>query len=123
MACNSFSTKARNRVTIQKRTDTVSDYGGVTPTWSTLSKVWAIMEPVSGRESYVNAKLLSTVTHKITIRYISDIKVTDTAATHRILYDGRYFNIKYIRNLHDDMKTEGKEYQVMLCVEGEPQNG
>ena len=49
-----------------------------------------------------------------------DMSDTKTAAKRRVLYGSRVYNIKAVRNLADDMKTEGRDYQQLLCVEGEP---
>lgn len=122
---DNFSSSARNRVEIQKYTTVDDGYGGQTITWDTqdkLPKVWAIIKPISGNERFSNNELQSTVTHKVTIRYQTQLKDTQDTATYRLKHDDRYFSIKAIRNLHSDLKTEGKAFQVLLCEENAPEH-
>ena len=109
MACKTnFATRARNRIDIQEQVVTPSDYGDSVKAWQTLSNVWAIIEPVRGRERYRFEKVESQVTHNMTIRYIKDLKSTAIASKYRVSFDERFFDIQYIYNLDDDMKTEGQ---------------
>lgn len=123
MKCNQFSKKARNKVTIQQRSVSGDDYGGSSGTWSTLSTEWAIIEPSSGREVFETAQLQSRVTSKITIRYNSSLKDTAVTGKYRISFDGRIYQIRYVQNLHEDMKREGAAFQKLFCEENDAGNG
>ena len=122
MKCGEFPAQARHRVIIQTRTDTADDYGGTSVAWSTLSTVWAMIEPASGREILADNQLNSRVTNKITIRYLTALKNTATAAKYRVSYDGRIFSVKYIKNLASDMASEGKAFQILACEENDAEN-
>jgi hypothetical protein len=45
---------------------------------------------------------------------------TTTAAKNRVRLGERVYNILAVRNLQDDLKTEGKRFQQLMCVEGAP---
>ncbi len=122
MGCDGFTGNANKRVTIQKRTDTVDNYGGSSVAWTTLQEAWAIIEPQSGREVFSQGQDQGRVDSKVTIRYISTLKSAATAGKYRILFDSRYFPIIYVKNLDEDMKREGKAFQVLYCQENAPEN-
>lgn len=122
MTCSDFTSQAKHRVIVQTRTDTADDYGGTAVAWSTLATVWAAIEPASGREALSDAQLHSRITSKITVRYQAALKNTATAAKYRVSYDSRVFSVKYIKNLAEDMKSEGKAYQVLMCEENDAEN-
>lgn len=123
MKCGEFPAKAKNRIVIQSRGDASDDYGGSAVTWSTLATVWAIIEPMSGREVLQSEQLQSRVTHKVTIRYNATLKSTATGAKYRISYDGRLFPIKFVQNFDEDLKTEGTVFQVLTCEENNAEQG
>ena len=116
MGCD-FHSNAKNRITIQKPTETVDAYGARTVTFSTQSTVWAQIIPNSGREIFAQGAIQSRYTHKILIRYQSALKNIAVISDYRVSYDGRLFGIQAIKNLDDDMKTEGNSFQELLCEE------
>lgn len=59
----------RHRVTIQYRVETRGDTGEVLWTWTDFARVWAAIEPVTGRESWAGAQLYAEVTTLIRVRY------------------------------------------------------
>ena len=120
MSCNNFRTKATHRITIEKMNNTGDDYGGEAVTWETQSTVWAMMSPLSGREVYRQDADQSEVKSKITIRYQSALKDTATTGAYRVSYDGRVFPIRYVMNVDNDMKSEGKAFQILYCEENAP---
>lgn len=81
----------RHRIAIQSITEVSDGQGGKTESWSTVATVWARIEPVSSRERLYSDKLEYQRTHKIAIRYRSDI-----TNDMRILFNGRYFQIKAV---------------------------
>ena len=122
-ACDNFAGRARARITIQPRTEAADNYGGQTITWTTSNiSAWAIMEPQSGREVFAQGQEQSRVDMKVTIRYQSTINSTAIAGKYRISYDSRIFTVLAIKNLDEDMKREGKAYQVLSCVENAPES-
>lgn len=120
--CFDFAGQAKSRIIIQSRSESRTALGGQDVSWGTFATVWAKASPMSGREVFSAEYNQSRVTHKFLIRYQSGLKDTQTAADKRISFDGRLFNIKFIRNLDDDLKTEGVYYQELIAEEGKPDN-
>lgn len=117
---DSFAARARSRIAIQQFTATDDGYGGRTEVWADVATVPAIVEPKGGREVWLNSQLQSRVDAVVTIRYRSDMADTTEAAKRRLALGSRLYNVQAIRNVHRDMKTEGKAYQIIFCTEGEP---
>lgn len=115
-----FASSANVRISIQFAATVDDGAGGRTETWSDLFSVWAEVEPMAGRELFVNAQLQSRVDARITIRYQSALADTQVTAKYRVKQDNRTYNIQALRNLDDDMKHEGTLFQQLFCVEGEP---
>jgi SPP1 family predicted phage head-tail adaptor len=121
MKCgDGFAAKATSRITLQSPVVAPDLYGGRSSSWLNEADLWAIVTPSSGRESFLSAQLQSRVTHTVVIRYRSSISDTQEAAKCRVKLGERYMNVQAVQNLGKDMKTEGNEFQRLLCVEGEP---
>lgn len=114
-----FPSSANTRISVQSAADVEDAYGGRSETWSELLALWAEVEPTNGREIFVNAQLQSRVDAKITVRYQSGLADTTIAAKYRVVFGTRVYNIKAVKNLADDMKREGTDFQTLLCTEGE----
>ncbi len=112
-----FNSLARNRIAIEQKTVTDTSYGGQSIKWVVAGNYWAQIKPMSGSEVFRSQQLQSRVTHKILIRYQAEFANTKDFSAYRIVYQERVFNIRYIRNLHDDMETEGLEYQEIMAEE------
>lgn len=117
--CFSFAKEAKTRIAIEEVINTISDIGTPIKSWQTLNNAWAMVEPKSINEVFANGQLVSKVIYKIIIRYQSVLSNTALTATYRIDLKGKKLNILGIKNLSDDLKTEGKSYQELSCVEGE----
>ncbi|WP_246724933.1 phage head closure protein [Rhizobium ruizarguesonis] len=115
-----FAASANTRIVVQTPAETSDEFGGRSVVWNDLVSLWALVEPMAGREIYVSAQQQSRVDARILIRYRSDLSDTTTAARNRVQVDSRIYNIAAVRNLRDDLKTEGKDFQQLLCVEGQP---
>ena len=123
VTCNcgdDFASKAQNRVTVQLPTRVADDAGGWTESWADALTLWAVIEPMAGREVYLSSQLQSRVDARITVRYQSSLAESTVTAKYRVKFGSRYYNIKAVKNLADDMKTEGRAFQQLLCTEGEP---
>ena len=127
MSCcsDSFSSLAKNKITIETCTQTADGYGGFTQSWTTYKTVWAIIQPRSGKESVIHEQLNSRVDSQIIIRYISDLSNTLSGAAYRILFNNRYFNILSVQNFENlptfnnsTTQLEGKRFQRLICQEG-----
>lgn len=113
---------ARTRVTIQQVTLTDDGIGGQTKSWSDYRTVWASIKAATNwrrQEIYQDAQVQPRMQQQVTIRYISALSDNKVAATYRVVIGARILNVVGVQNLHDDMKTEGKAFQTLLCVEGE----
>ena len=119
MACANFRTDANHRIVIQSMNNSADAYGGEAVTWQTQSTVWAAITPLSGNEVFRQDQNQSMVKTKMTVRYQSALKDTSDVGAYRVLYDGRIFPVKYVTNYADDMKNEGKSFQVLYCQENE----
>lgn len=115
-----FASRANRRVVLQSLGTTADQYGGRGSGWSDAATVWAIVEPMTGREPFLSGQLQSRVDARITIRYQDFMADTTSASKNRVRYGSRLYNINAVKNLSDDMKTEGTQYQQLLCTEGEP---
>lgn len=82
------------RITIQQRSNSVSSNGFETESWTDYKTVWAGVSNLFGREFYAAATVQAENTVKFTIRYLSGI-----TSDMRIVFQGRYFDIKHIDNI------------------------
>lgn len=114
-----FASRATKRVVVQTPTETPDDAGGRTQSWADTLTLWAIMEPMAGKEVWLSSQLQSRVDARITVRYQASLADTTAAAKLRVLFGSRTYNIKAVKNLADDMKSEGRSFQQLLCTEGE----
>jgi SPP1 family predicted phage head-tail adaptor len=91
--------KLRHLVRIETKTSSRSaDYGDIVHTWTLLGEgeVYAGIEPISGRERWEANAVTADITHRIYIRYHSQV-----TATMRIIFGSRTFYIESVRNLSE----------------------
>lgn len=88
----------RHRVTLQTAATAADAGGGGSVTWSNTATVWAMVEPLSAREQFHADQLRSPISHRIIMRYRSDVTVT---AAMRISFSSRLFNIRGVRKLDE----------------------
>ena len=98
----------RYKVDLQGPTRTADGAGGYTEAFTTKAQLYADIRPQNALESYRQGQLQEKVTHKITIRYRSDIN-----ASYKIVYESRTFHIKGIKNMR-----ERDRFLELLCEEG-----
>lgn len=87
----SIAHRLRHRVTIERRTQTRDEWGGVIDSWATVAIVPAEVYPLSGREFVAAQATQAGVTTKITIRYQAGIE-----PAMRVTHDGMTYNIKAV---------------------------
>ena len=105
--------RLRHSVTIQQRTATIDAVGDVSDSWTTLITARAEIRPLSARELFAAQATQSEVTHQVTVRYRSELAAPKTAATYRVLFGSRVFNI------HGAMNIDERNREVrMMCSEG-----
>lgn len=78
----------KHRVTIQNPTKTRSASGSASLGWGTVATVWASVRGMSGRDVIMAAQAQALVTHKVMIRYRTDVN-----AQTRLLYEGKVFEV------------------------------
>lgn len=101
------SGKLRHRVSLLIPTYTQNqNTGEMTASWSDSTKLWASIEPLSGREFIAAQTAQSKVNARIKIRYRSDISYT-----MRIMDGAAVYNIEAV--LPD--KESGKEYLTIMA--------
>ncbi len=61
------------RITVQNRTDTADGSGGYSSSWGALATAWALVEELSARERYFAGKVEHNVTHRVVMRYRTDV--------------------------------------------------
>lgn len=96
---------------IQRLYGEPADFGDNVQEWRDLFSCWAALEPLGGDERVVAQQVEATVTHRVTIRYRSDIQ---PGPMDRCKVDpsGRILNIRNVidrLNRHEDLE--------MLCSE------
>jgi len=101
--------KERVRLESQVRTD--DGMGGKTVTWKDQGTVWAAVWPSSGSEAVKSGQLSFEVTHRVRVRYRSDVK-----ASWRVYHkrSGQYLTVRSVIN--PDM---GDRMLDLLCKETE----
>lgn len=85
----------RERVTIERESESRSDSGEVLMTYTPVATVWAAVEPLRGREYFDAQRVQAEVNHRIRIRYRDGIepKMRVSMAT------GRTFDIESAINV------------------------
>ena len=89
----------RHQITLQRRSragDTFGDSRG-TDTWTDLATVRADVRPLRGREFFEAQQVKSEVTHKVVMRYCSDL--ADLSPKDRIKFGTRYLDILSVLNM------------------------
>lgn len=93
----------RNYVTIQQPASDQDDRGEDTATWTTLGQVYAEILPIGAREIDVARGFAPTVSHRIRIRYRSDV-----TTLMRITFDSRTFAI------NGAVDQDGRKRELMI---------
>ena len=77
------------RLTLEAPVEIADGAGGVTRSYAAVATLWAAVEPIAARHDVVAAAAGATVTHRIVIRYASDIttrhRLRDGAQLYRIV--------------------------------------
>ena len=91
MSRKTTSSRLRHRLTLQEEVMVPDEGGGYIRSWSDVTNIWAEIIPISGRERFFAGKLQAEVTHRILMRYHSDI-----TTAHRLVFENRIFNIRAV---------------------------
>lgn len=101
----------RHRTTVQRQVRTQDGGGGFTEVWQNLAavpEVYAAIVPLSGSEQLRYHQLAAAVTHRITIRYRSDV-----TAAMRLTSGGKIYNITSVT----DKDGRGTLLEIMATVQ------
>ena len=98
----------RKQIAVQAEQPTTDGAGGYALAWVALATVWGEIEPVSGRQVYADGHIEGHVTHRVVVRWRSDVTIT---VDMRLVYNGRMFNILSVINDGE------RNHQVTLLVE------
>ena len=97
----------RHRITIQDKSVARNAYGEEVITWTEVATVWAAVWPIRGREYMEAQQQQADVTHRVMIRYR-----TDVVPTMRITWGSRTFMIESVievRSARRDMELICRE--------------
>ena len=97
----------RNRIVIQKVTETQSSSGAILESWTTFKTIWAEVEPRNGREIFSGAQMVEELSLVLKIRYSPNV-----VPKMRIFWRGRVFDILGVINVYG----AGKE-MMLACRE------
>ncbi len=103
--------KLRHLVQLQRNIGTSQTASGQpVPAWQTYATTWASIEPVTGREIWLQAVVAdASVTHVICLRWCPGRLVSPE---HQVVFQRRVFGISFARNIEE----RGRELE-LLCVE------
>lgn len=94
--CDLSPGKLRHTIAIERETRTPDGAGGSTLTWASVASPRAFIKPMSGGERLQAMRIEANVTHRIFIRYRSDILTSD-----RINFNGRLMQIRALINIEE----------------------
>jgi len=105
--------RLRQRINVQKVTETRGAHGSVTRTWNTVASRWASVEPLRGREYMEAAQATSNVTHRVRMRFYSGLNTKSYRFQFTNPPDSeRTLNIDSVLNLDE----RNREHECM-CIE------
>ena len=107
------SGELNKRAVLQRRTSTQDALGGTLQTWADVAEIWCGIDTASGRELMAAQALRVEVSHTIICRYRPQFANPVAAASLRLVFKGRYFNIMAAMN-----ENERNEKITLLCTEG-----
>lgn len=102
----------RNVVALQSPGRTADGGGGAAVVWTTYASPYARFDPMpkKDKEELHGEVLRSAVGWLVTLRWHSSLAIT---AAHRVLYNGKAYQIRIVRNIDELNKTISLE-----CEEG-----
>lgn len=111
MKLDDISSQLRHRITLEQPVMTAADGGQFEVEWESIGQAWAMIDPIPNRsvgsESLFSEQQVTSASHEITLRFRDDI-----TTQMRVLFEGRHFNIRNLRN-----PRERKEFLVLLVEE------
>ena len=119
----SFSTQAKTRITLEKRTLIDDGFGGESASWAILDTVWAVLDVQQGGSAMLDGKIPeSTQSFTAWIRHRSDMHESQPEA-YRVRFDGRTGAVQALTGFDETRKTFGKTYQRLNLTLDAPSRG
>lgn len=98
------SGKLRQRIELQRKTETQNDIGYPEEAWVTFDTVWADVRPEKGTEVLKANRDVATEYATVFIRYRDDV-----TALNRVKYLSKYWDIENVRIVSNLRRNEGLE--------------
>lgn len=95
------------RIRIEGRVDVPDAIGHPTPTWSEVATVWGGVQYLSGREVMQSGRPIVSEQARVFTRYRADV-----STANRLFFDGKVWNITYVRKFEMDKRKDGLEILV-----------
>jgi SPP1 family predicted phage head-tail adaptor len=89
--------RLNQRITFQRRTESLDAYREDVGTWADLFTIAAGVEPVSGREFFSALQVQSNITTRVVCRYCSEI--SGVTVKDRIIHGSNTYDIAAILNV------------------------
>lgn len=89
--------KMNKRVEIMELAQISDGGGGYEDALVPVKKVWANINPVSGREYWQAQQAQAQISHKVTIRYLQDLN-----RSHVLSFNGKKYDIQYVINVNEE---------------------
>ena len=83
------------RITLQTFATTQDEYGDVLETWADEVTLWADVQLLAGLERVQAAQTMAVMDARFIVRWRADIQ----PGTHRVVYDGRTYQIEAVVEL------------------------
>jgi len=99
-----------SRVSLERQVRTPDASGGATTEWEEVAMLWAAIEPVAAQEGISADRLSTRVTHRITIRFRTDLE-----GGMRMVHRTRRLRIAHWRDM-----DETRRFLVLEAVEERP---
>lgn len=80
--------RLRERVTVQRASETRNRVGEAVQTWETHAERWASVQGVSAREFLLSGQQQTEISHRVYMRYVDGLD-----STMRIVWRGRVLEI------------------------------
>lgn len=94
----------RHRVTIQQKAVSQDAIGGQVETWSTVTTVWAAVEPLAGRDYMEGKRLVAEVSTRVRMRYRAGV-----VPEMRVVYGTHTYDVVSVI----DFREEHRELALM----------
>ncbi len=103
----------RREISVQQRATQKDSFGQQLISWVEIKKVYAAIEPMTGSERVAAMSLSTDISHRVTVRFDAIFDDPRIAATYRLVYGTRVFNVQAPLNVDEENRTIE-----LLCSEG-----